>query len=230
MRLLFFLCLLPLLGQAQYSYLSDNLLAQNVYTLDSSLVPSNFPHVYPLYSTYVMYRNPQRDNAFAGKLRQRNYGAQLGFQRGEYNFLEMGFEHHWRTISLTRPRMFSAGGSFGYNFWDNTAEYKVGVWYKWGRIALTYGSNLVYATNFKQGKLGVAPVVGFRLLGFHLTTGYNIFFNGDEAFTEFNRFYVSLRYYFPIDNTFKWRKNNKNKKKDKKEKGQKGIKWPWQKK
>ena len=195
---------------------------------DSGQAPS-----YSQYFEHISYTvaSPKRANALFGKLYQRNYGAQLGFQRGAYNFLEMGFEYHWRTISLTKPRMFSAGGSFGYNFWDNTAEYKAGVWYKWGRVALTYGANLVYATNFTQGKLGVAPVVGFRLLGFHLTTGYNAFFNGDTEFKEYNRFYVSLRYYFPIDNTFKWKKNDKKGKNKKgKDKDKSDFKWPWQKK
>ncbi|MDJ1491488.1 hypothetical protein QNI19_01020 [Cytophagaceae bacterium DM2B3-1] len=225
MRLLLAFLFLPVLyAQAQYTSLSDHPAHYSLAYTDtfsgSSIDTSQLLSAYNYsYSTF----SPKDGNSLLGKLRQRNYGAQLGFQRGAYNFLEMGFEHHWRTISLFKPRMFSVGGSFGYNFWDNTAEYKVGVWYKAGRIALTYGANLVYATNFKQGKLGVAPVVGFRLLGFHLTTGYNAFFNGDEEFKEYNQFYVSLRYFFPIDNTFKWKKKNKGK--DKKE-----FRWPWQKK
>ncbi len=225
MRLFLLFCLGSVLC-TQAQNLSDNVGTYAMLPSDSGQAVN-----YSQYFENASYTvsSPKRENALLGKLYQRNYGAQLGFQRGAYNFLEMGFEHHWRTISLTKPRMFSAGGSFGYNFWDNTAEYKVGVWYKWGRIALTYGANLVYATNFTQGKLGVAPVVGFRLLGFHLTTGYNAFINGDKEFTEFNRFYVSLRYYFPIDNTFKWKKNNK-KGKNKKDKDKNDFKWPWQKK
>ncbi|MCU0354572.1 MAG: hypothetical protein MUD08_12675 [Cytophagales bacterium] len=222
MRLLpFCLVLLPLLAQAQSSYLSEPVARWSP--------ADSVTQALPIYGPQSLFGA----NALRAKLRQRNYGAQLGFQRGAYNFLEMGFEHHWRTISLTNPRMFSVGGSFGYNFWDNTAEYKVGAWYKWGRVALTYGGNLVYATNFEQGKIGVAPVVGFRLLGFHLTTGYNFLWGGDEAFREYNRFYVSLRYYFPIDNTFKWKKRNKggkNDRKDKKDRDKKDFKWPWQKK
>lgn len=224
--LLFLVCCLPaLLAQAQDAYVSDKSEIPSLAFVDSSQATASYSQFFQ-HSYSPM--GPQKENSLLGKLYQRNYGAQLGFQRGAYNFLEMGFEHHWRTISLTKPRMFSVGGSFGYNFWDNTAEYKVGAWYKWGRIALTYGGNLVYATNFTQGKLGVAPVVGFRLLGFHLTTGYNAFFNGDDEFKEFNRFYVSLRYYFPIDNTFKWKKKNKGGKGKGKDK--KDFKWPWQKK
>ncbi len=224
MRLFLLFCLVPVFcAQAQHVSPATDLEANSSPISDSSFVTSDYRQ---LFQNSYSLASPKRDNSLLGKLYQRNYGAQLGFQRGAYNFFEMGFEHHWRTISLTKPRMFSAGGSFGYNFWDNTAEYKIGAWYKWGRIALTYGGNLVYATNFEQGKLGLAPVVGFRLLGFHLTTGYNAFFNGDEEFKEFNRFYVSLRYYFPIDNTFKWKKKNKNKK----DKDKKDFKWPWQKK
>ena len=165
---------------------------------------------------------PRREYAALGKLYQRNYGAQLGFQRGQFSFLEMGAEYHWRKISLTKPTMISVGGSFGYSFWDNLAEYKVGAWYKWGRVALTYGGNLVYVTNFEKGRIGVAPVVGFRLLGFHLTTGYN-FLSGDEEFKRYNNFYVSLRYFFQSDNKFTWRRNRK------KNKDKKGIHWPWKK-
>lgn len=170
---------------------------------------------------------PERGYSPLAKLRQRNYGAQLGFQRGAYSYLEMGVEHHWRKISLTKPTMLSVGGSFGYNFWDNLAEYKAGFWYKWGRIALTYGGNLVYATDFKKGRIGVAPVAGFRLLGFHLTTGYN-FLWGDDEFDRYNNFYVSLRYFFQVDNKFTWKKKNKNGR-NKKDKDRKKINWPWKK-
>ncbi len=211
MRWLFFLYLIPVCAKAQYS---SPFVASSLGSWPSTAYQPL--EIQPL--------GPLRELDSKGKLYQRNYGAQLGFQRGAYNFLEMGAEYHWRTISLTKPRMFSAGGSFGYNFWDNTAEYKASFWYKWGRVALTYGGNLVYATNFKQGRIGVAPAIGFRLLSFHLTTGHNFLWGGDEEFKEYNTFYVSLRYFFQIDNKFKWKKTKKKDKKDSKD-----FKWPWKK-
>ncbi len=157
---------------------------------------------------------PYRPEVMQAKLKQRNFGAILGVQRGRYTFFEFGAEQHWRTISLTNPRIVALGANAAYNFGNNVIAYNAFVWHKRGRINLTYGANLTYLTNFENDRFGGGPMVGFRLLGFHLNTGYN-FLTKDktiekEEVAKANPLYISLRYYFPVDNKFKWAKKNKD--------------------
>lgn len=154
------------------------------------------------------------------KLYQRNTGMILGLQRGKYPSIEMGGEAHWRKISLLKPHITGATVNLEYNFEENVLGYKAGMWMKSGHINLTYGANVSYYTNFKEGhRFGVGPAVGFRLAGFHLINGFNILTNDKrlEGGTpvEVNTLYMSLRYYFPVQNKFTWDRKTMKKKKEK---------------
>ncbi|HEV7331232.1 MAG TPA: hypothetical protein VGN63_09345 [Flavisolibacter sp.] len=169
------------------------------------------------------------------KLFQRNTGMILGWQRGRYSFIELGVEAHWRKISLVKPHIIGATANLEYNFGNNVLGYKAGAWMKRGRINLTYGANISYYTNFKEGhRFGIGPSVGFRLLGFHLVNGINILTADKFAKTEHpvaaNPLYVSLRYYFPVQNRFVWDRQTRQRKKERqkareerREKGEGGI-------
>lgn len=147
------------------------------------------------------------------KINTKGYGAILGFQRGKYTFFEFGAERNWKTLRLIHPRVYAVTANVEYNFEHNVIGYKVSGWTRRGRIALTYGVNLCYYTNFDQRRVGGGPVIGFKLLGFHLTNGYN-FTVGDKDLVGFNPLYISLRYFFPIDSKIKFeRKHKKNRKK-----------------
>lgn len=153
------------------------------------------------------------------KLYQRNTGMILGLQRGRYPSIEMGGEAHWRKISLLKPRIVGATANLEYNFEENVLGYKAGVWFKRGHVNLTYGANVSYYTNFKEGhRYGIGPAVGFRLAGFHLVNGYNLLTSDkrDEGGTpvEVNTLYMSLRYYFPVQNKFTWDRKTMKKKKE----------------
>ncbi|OLY91230.1 hypothetical protein BUE76_04430 [Cnuella takakiae] len=153
------------------------------------------------------------------KLRQHNYGAIIGIQRGRTTAFEMGAEMHWRKISLFKPHIWGANAQVEYSFSDHIVGYKAGVWRKQGRVNLTYGANLVYFNNFEGGQqFGIGPAVGFRFAGLHLINGVNIL-AGDmksdktgAATMGANTLYMSLRYYFPVQNKFTWDRKNKNKK------------------
>ncbi|MDO1447528.1 hypothetical protein Q0590_14765 [Rhodocytophaga aerolata] len=173
--------------------------------------------------------------AAKAKLFQRNYGVILGVQRGKSTFFEFGSEIHWRKVRLTNPRLIAATANVTYNIADNVLGYQAGFWTKRGRIALTLGANAGYYTDFDHGSFAVGPAVGFRLLGFHLTTGYNYLFNKGVAETtgekrladKVNNFHIGLRYYFPLDNKFSWNKkdtNSKDKEKSKKKKRKEKVK------
>ena len=153
------------------------------------------------------------------KLFQRNTGMILGWQRGRYSAIELGVEAHWRKISLAKPHIIGASGNMEYNFGNNVLGYKAGVWMKRGRINLTYGANFSYFTNFKEGhRFGAGPSVGFRLLGFHLINGFNILtadkFANSENPVAANSLYVTLRYYFPVQNRFVWDRQTRLRKKE----------------
>lgn len=143
------------------------------------------------------------------KVYTRSYGALIGVQRGKYTFIELGAEKHWTKVRLVKQKTYSLGATMEYNFKNNVIGYKVSGWTKVGRINLTYGINLCYFTNFNESRYGAGPAIGFRLLGFHFINGYNFTF-GAKDFNEFNKLYISLRYFFPLEKKIKFRKKNKN--------------------
>jgi hypothetical protein len=153
------------------------------------------------------------------KLRQRNYGAIIGIQRGKATSFEFGGEAHWRKMSLKKPHIIGATANLEYNFGNHVMGYKAGMWMKRGRVNLTYGANLVYFTDFEgNSRYGGGPSVGFRLLGLHLVNGLNIL-AGDKEMENVNTLYISLRYYFPIENKFTWdKKSEKKKEREKRQK------------
>ncbi len=170
----------------------------------------------------------------ARTLYQRNNGAILGLTRGNITSVEMGAEMHWRKMSLRNPGITGATANLDYNFGHHVLGYKLGVWQKQGRVNLTYGGNLVYYTNFHGlQRYGLGPAVGFRLAGFHLINGYNILL-GDKEFKDVNKLYITLRYYFPVDNKFTWdretmrKKRAKQKARSKRQKErERGERWNW---
>lgn len=145
------------------------------------------------------------------KVSTRSYGMILGVQRGKFTFFEFGAEMHWNKVKLVNPRTFSLGANFEYNFGNNVLGYKVSGWAKVGRINLTYGLNLCYYTDFDSTRLGLGPAIGFRLLGFHLINGINLTI-GDKYFQDYNKIYVTIRYFFPLDRKIKFKKTHKGKK------------------
>jgi hypothetical protein len=157
------------------------------------------------------------------KLYQRNSGVIFGLQRGKFNAIELGGEAHWRKISLLKPHIIGATANMEYNISNNVIGYKAGLWMKRGRINLTYGANAIYSTDFNErNSFGIGPAIGFRFFGFHLINGYNFLIKEDmqEAVAPLpvNELYMSLRYYFPVENKFTWdRKTMKKKKARKKE-------------
>ena len=153
------------------------------------------------------------------KLFQNNRGAIVGLQRGAVTAIEIGAEGHWRKLSLSNSRIIGATANLGYNFGKHVIGYQAGMWVKHGRVNLTYGGNLIYFSNFKGlSRYGAAPAVGFRLAGFHLINGYN-FLAGDKELEGANTLYITLRYYFPVENKFTWdRKTMKKKKERRREK------------
>src|SRR5688572_2499414 len=161
------------------------------------------------------YKTDLNSVPFNKKLFQNNRGAIIGVQRGAVTAIEIGAEAHWRKLSLSNPRIIGATANLGYNFGKHVIGYRAGMWMKHGRVNLTYGGNLIYYSNFKGlDRYGAGPAVGFRFAGFHFINGYN-FLAGDKELEGANTLYVTLRYYFPVENKFNWDKKTMKKKNEK---------------
>jgi hypothetical protein len=139
------------------------------------------------------------------KMYSRSYGLLAGIQKGKYTFLELGVEQHWRKIKLVKPRLTSVGLNMEYNFKYNVLAYRAAVWTKRGRVDLTYGMGLCYFTDFDRSRWGISPMLGFRLLGFHLVNGYNFILDKGD-FNRVNTLFISLRYFLSKDTKIKFRK------------------------
>ena len=205
------------------------------------LVAVSFSLHAQVFTNYALpLSQPLQQAPLARKLYQRNYGAILGLQRGNITSVEFGGEMHWRKMSLRNPKITGATANIEYNFGHHVLGYKAGLWRKQGRVNLTYGGNLVYYTNFKGlQRYGLGPAVGFRLAGFHLVNGFNLL-AGDKEMKDVNKLYMSLRYYFPVDNKFTWdratmrrKRARRNEREDRKEQRAKerenGERWNWRK-
>ena len=96
-----------------------------------------------------------------------------------------------------------------YNFKYNVLGYDLGYWIKPNRIGLTYGANLVLRTDFNKTRIGFTPVIGFKLVGFHIQTGYH-FLSRSLNFTETNTFFISLRYVLINDRDVQVNKRKKS--------------------
>ncbi|MCP4521768.1 MAG: hypothetical protein GY827_08790 [Cytophagales bacterium] len=132
-------------------------------------------------------------------------GMLLGLQQGKYNFLELGLEHQWKKIKIKKTFTYAVKGNLEYNPFQNVLGYKLGGWTRQGRIALTYGTNFCYFTDFDNEDTGITPAIGLKFLGFHFENGYNIIF-GKKTVEDSNSIYISLRYFFTNRRKVKVRK------------------------
>jgi hypothetical protein len=146
------------------------------------------------------------------KIRKQRFGTILGLQRGEITNFTVGAEWQFKKKALLHPSEWATNFSLEYNFGNNILGYRLGAYHKKGRVALTYGGSLCYLTDFEEGgSLGITPNIGFKLLGFHLNTGYNFMFTSDNL-KKYNSFYVGLVYYFPVSSDTDIIRNKKKKK------------------
>ena len=127
------------------------------------------------------------------KIKLKKTGPYFGYERGKIDVFEIGGEHQRKKIRLRNPITHGFHGGFNYNFKYHVMGFEAGYWYKESRVGLTFGGSLVLRTNFDQTRFGASPMLGFRLLGFHLQAGYH-FLTKADPFTETNTFFIRLRF------------------------------------
>lgn len=128
------------------------------------------------------------------KITKTKSGLLLGYQQGKFFTVELGLERQWKQMKIKKPLTIAGAFTMEYQFDANVIGYRVGPWMKFGRMDLTYGANAILFSDFERYRIGVDPAIGFKLVGFHIITGYNIMF-GSEAF-DYNTIHLSIRYYF----------------------------------
>jgi hypothetical protein len=139
-------------------------------------------------------------------------GPYIGVQRGKYWVGEIGFEKQFKKVRLVNPYTHAFHTGFNYNLINNVLGYDLGYWYQRGRFNLPFGGNLVMRTNFDQTRVGIAPVIGFKLTQFHIQTGYH-FLTRAGNFTETNQFFISLRFVLINERDLSIDRKKKDKKK-----------------
>lgn len=142
------------------------------------------------------------------KLEQQGYGAVIGLERGQYTFVQLGGEYFFRKISLVKPRTLTFGANFQYNFGHNVLQYGAYSYYRQGRINLTYGLGVGYATDFEGSRMGITPQIGFKIIGLHLSTGAHLFV-GNNDFNTYNKLFIKMNYYFPIKRKISLKKHDR---------------------
>jgi len=134
-------------------------------------------------------------------LQVKKTGPYFGLQQGRYLNLEIGGERQWKKVQLLTAQTHAVHTGFMYNFRYNVLGYDVGYWWKPSRLGLTYGGNIFLRTDFDQTKVGIAPVVGYKIWLIHLQTGYQLMPNPRDF--ETNTFFISLRIGIINDRDFK---------------------------
>jgi hypothetical protein len=140
-------------------------------------------------------------------------GLLIGAQKGIHYGAEFGWERQWKEIKLKRPMTYAISAVAEYQFQADVLGFRVGPWFKFGRLDFSYGVNAVVLSDFRMHKFGVSPSIGFKLIGLHLLAGYNVML-GNPRFLDYNKLHLSLRYYISKDREFYWKNKKKKKSKD----------------
>lgn len=119
------------------------------------------------------------------------YGPYVGIQRGLYSQLEFGVEHQLKELKLFNPITHAINAGINYNFKSNVMGIDASYWFKKGRFNLTYGTRLLYKTNYKDYYFGFAPLIGIKFSQFHLQTGFNFI---RKDLIPVNTLFMSLRF------------------------------------
>ncbi|MFN5416531.1 MAG: hypothetical protein ACK5B9_05700 [Flavobacteriia bacterium] len=127
------------------------------------------------------------------KVKSQKSGPYIGYQRGKYDLIEFGAEMQFKKIKLKNPIV--NGYRFGTNYAikENVLGFDLCYWRQEARLGLTYGAILSHRTNFEVSRIGIAPVIGFRFLQFHLQTGYT-FYSSAHNFDNINRYFIALKF------------------------------------
>lgn len=165
-----------------------------------------------IFATYTSFGQFSAD-AFKKKeplITVNKSGPYLGIQRGKYNSIELGYELQKKEVKLTRPKTMAFNIGFDYNLNTNILGFSSGVWDKTSRVDFTYGVSIITKTDFNSFRIGVSPMIGYKISLAHLQLGYNII-NNNRNFENTNTLFISLRAVLINHRDYNWRKREKKK-------------------
>jgi hypothetical protein len=99
----------------------------------------------------------------------------------------------WKKSTLKTFSLHAATVGVDYNLFEHGLGFSAGYYHKAKRVAFTYGAQLLYRSNFDEGRFGIAPVVGYKILMLHAQLGYS-FLTPSDTFTNTNTIFISVRY------------------------------------
>lgn len=123
----------------------------------------------------------------------KKLGPYFGIQQGRFTVGEIGMEAQFKSLKIKRPKTHGVHLGLGYNIPNNSMQINTGYWHKPSRFDLTYGVDFGMRSNFEVNRFGIAPVVGYKIFGFHLRAGY-MFLTRSTTFTETNTLFINLRF------------------------------------
>ena len=144
------------------------------------------------------------------KVNVRKSGPYFGIQQGLYTVAELGGEMQFKRVKLKQPHTHAINLGASYNLPNNVFGFNAGAYRKPGRFDFFYGVNLAHRTDFSQHRWGGGPLIGYKVFGFQVLTGYNFLFPMDSFRTN-NTLYVGLRFVLinKRDANWEWRKRDK---------------------
>ena len=175
--------------------------SQHIYFLFSFLILLSFESAHgQLSSDFLKKKDPL--------LTVNNSGPYLGIQRGKHNSIEFGYEVQKKEIKLLKPNTIAFNIGFDYNLNTNIMGFSLGVWDKPSRIDFTYGASLITKTDFDDYRVGVSPMVGYKISIAHLQLGYNII-SSTGNFENTNTLFICIRAVLINHSKYNWRKRKK---------------------
>ena len=182
---------------------------------------TNFAHkrlpLLLIFLTISLFTYSQDKVGFLPKYSVAKYGTVLGIQRGKFFNVELGIEQRRKQLKLKSPNTWALNGILEYAWETNTMGLKFGSWYKTGRTGLTYGGNLVGASNFDRFKVGIAPSIGFSIRGIHAAASYNVFLNKVDEI-KYNNLHLSIRLFISRDSKIIKKESERSKERAKQKK------------
>ena len=134
----------------------------------------------------------RKDKISIPTVTSKKAGPYIGFQKGKYNLIEFGGEFQYKKVKLVHPNIHGFRFGTNYDFRENVLGFDAAYWHQRARLGLTYGAVISHRTDFEESRIGLSPALGFRLLQFHLQTGYT--FYSPANFDNFNTFWIALKF------------------------------------
>jgi len=148
----------------------------------------------------------------------KKQGVYVGYERGIYDVFEVGSDNQRKRVIGKKVTINGITSGLQYNLRENIGCYNIGYYRQKSHVGMTYGFEISGVTNFKEIQPTFSPLIGFKISGFHIQSGYKFIYPVLSDISS-NTFFFRIR--FTINQHTEWkliRDYNEPKKKGKKKK------------